>query len=448
MEDKDFIDNEIWVENRIEEVRQELEEILQEEFKNLNYKKTIENINIELKNLDKQSKQFDYNKDRALESLEEDFSLKLNDLKILEENLLADKIKNLEQQSTDYINYKIENLDKKIKDEIKGNLEDFKNKQKENIKKFEEEDAQKLNKIKENITEKIEKAKNISIDSANDKFNKCKEIIEEHKGNVDEIIKNLEKTFKDLIEVNENEIKSIEEGFNLKIKELKEENHAQLEKIDLKTAMRIKNLQTDIYKKIEERQQEIIGRISILESNDNEKVDKNEINELKQDYIKYKNKMKNMEKVVENAANLDVVLKNLEKEKEKLEKERIENLKEMKMYVESRILRMKYVSNIQAIKEEFSKLRKRIHDLEEENVKSKENIDIEAIVNQKVEEALKNMQLDNNEKIKKAKKVETIDDILYDRKINVNTENKAVAVAKQIANVTKKRSQILNMNDN
>ena len=413
MEEKEFIDNEIWVENRIEEARQELEELLQEGMKSLNYKETIDNINLELKNLDKQTKQFDYNKDRAIESLEEDFSLKLNDLKTLEENLLDDRIENLEKRSTDYVNFKIESTEKSTDEKINKSINELENKQNDKLNSSVQEINEKLKKVEEENSQKI------------------LDLNKEVNSKIDETEKKSIENFKELIEENSN-----------KIEQLKKENEEQFQKAKSEVKTQIESVNKETEDKVEDLHLKL-----------NEKIEELDVEQLKQDYVRFESKIKEVEHKIETTTNpnIDVVLNNIEEERRVLEEEKIKYLREMKTYVESRILRMKYVSTMQAIEEEFSRLRRRIKKLEEEKETKEKiidsiNINIEAIVEQKVKEALKGKMVPTTAK-QQIRKIETIDDMLYNRGINVNTESTITTAAKQIANITKKRSQILNMDD-
>ena len=89
---KDNLDNEIWVQNKIEEAREETENLIYEQIKSLDYNKTIKDINEAVQELSKKIELVDYNKSRALEGMEEDFNIKLDDIKTLDSDAIRDTI--------------------------------------------------------------------------------------------------------------------------------------------------------------------------------------------------------------------------------------------------------------------------------------------------------------------------------------------------------------------
>lgn len=226
MKEKDSIDKEIWVENRIEEAKEEIEEKLNKKIKELKYEETIKNLNNELEKINKDINQVDYNKDRAIELLEEDLTLKINDIKIVEDNILEEKVSEL-----------IENIVNESKKEQDKKINEIKNTLNSNVDKYKKEIIDKYNTL-------IEYAAN--DDGEQDK--KFKKLQEELNGQIDKITKETRKQYEEDIDrlidsLNEQMSMQKEEILSIIYATNQEDN--KIKKIKTKKASEIKNKESE-----------------------------------------------------------------------------------------------------------------------------------------------------------------------------------------------------------
>lgn len=246
-ETEDELDGKIWVTNKIEEAKEETEELICEKIKDLNYEKTINDINEELREITKAIKQVDYNKDRAIEDLEENFNIKLDDVKVIQNAVLENRIMDTAEEN---IKKSISVLEKKLDIKIKKISENIKPTKNGEI---EEEIKNQIEDYKEIVSSEIEKLKTELINVNNEGNEKIKNIIDynvETNNKLEEYSKLLETK----IDSNSEEYQSLlkskinDEELNAEIENLKN----SITKLDEETAKQLGDIEEDLNNKIKE----------------------------------------------------------------------------------------------------------------------------------------------------------------------------------------------------
>lgn len=460
MKEKDLLDNKIWIASQIEESKQELEGLIGKKINELEYEETIKKIHSSIEQLNKDIEQVDYNRTRSLESLEQDLTLKLDDVKVVEDNILKEKIKEISDDNIIEFKKSIAKLEEDFNKSLIKSLKEIREDQECKFSDFIDDVELKLEnsglneKIEQNQQkeEKIEQLKNevkILEIKQDTELLIVKEQMQQHKDDVDATIQNLNDEFNKVSQGKNVDINNLEELLIQKLEELKEENVGDLEeqkqeliKLILKS---IDELEID---KIRQNDEFIIQKVSELESINQNKLEK--LRKSQEQFI--------IEKVMEldSKKAIDQINKSMKKIDEDIQSTTalIENikdqsLKEVKAYVESRILRMKYTMTIEALREEIGRLNLKIRQLEQKQLTDVVQIDIERIVEQKVKEEFEKMHIKEINAQVIAKKASSIDDLIEIRGEPIKNKNLIEESAKQIANVTKavKKCQILNLDD-
>lgn len=480
------LDSKIWVTNKIEEAKQETESLICDKIKALDYEKTIKDLNASLKKLNKEIKQVDYNKDRALEILEQDFSLKLDDVKVIEESLLEDKIIDLTDES---IKKSVSFLEKKLNNQIKKIVQDTSqenNKKREEafreafeeykdttngeIKRYQEaanieiekELIQKLEKYDTLINSKLNEEKlNIEIENLKQNLIKLEDKISKQLGDVEEDLKNKiqeeelkrnEMFSKKIKEMNIESIKENIQTISIKVNELDSINQKKLDKIRKEQEKFITNKITEIdpTEKINEIKTELQNALNKLQ-NVQESINKTQENNFKELQEKWdilqKNNLKELAEKINNSETnslkqLKEIVKNSQKSnfenlKEIISTYQQKNLEQLQGYIEKRILRMKLVSTTQFMMKEINKLKEKVKVLQvaQQNDEDDENPikDIDSIVERKVKEVISQMLKEQKAKKNQKAKV-AAQNIKEETKKETNmAKTKAVAKNQNIA---------------
>lgn len=398
------LDNEIWIQNKIEEARQETENLIYEQIKSLNYNKTVKDFNEALQKLSKQIELVDYNKDRSLEGLEEDFNIKLDDIKTLNEDALKDmivsitgdsldkKMESLEKKFSKEMNKSLQKLDiikeNNTTEELANNFEEYKKivdidtlkaKQEDltkSVQKLEEINIDEIRAAQENIVnietkykQDIENATSILNDAINQSINRILEDAENKQSEIEKYRSEIESKLADL-EDNVNSTIEYKATLNKKMVELQHsqknlENDFVTYQKDIENDInkyqeKIKTYQADIQKNIETSQENINDKVNLIDEIHNKQGNiEKQITELKEEGVK-------LRELFTEQTNL--VIPEMETAKEELFKIR-ENTANKLLAIEKTIDE-KIIEDSKKTKKEFSKL---LSELDVEGIRDRIN---------------------------------------------------------------------------
>lgn len=398
------LDNEIWIQNKIEEARQETENLIYEQIKSLNYNKTVKDFNEALQKLSKQIELVDYNKDRSLEGLEEDFNIKLDDIKTLNEDALKDmivsitgdsldkKMESLEKKFSKEMNKSLQKLDiikeNNTTEELANNFEEYKKivdidtlkaKQEDltkSVQKLEEINIDEIRAAQENIVnietkykQDIENATSILNDAINQSINRILEDAENKQSEIEKYRSEIESKLADL-EDNVNSTIEYKATLNKKMVELQHsqknlENDFVTYQKDIENDInkyqeKIKTYQADIQKNIETSQKNINDKVNLIDEIHNKQGNiEKQITELKEEGVK-------LRELFTEQTNL--VIPEMETAKEELFKIR-ENTANKLLAIEKTIDE-KIIEDSKKTKKEFSKL---LSELDVEGIRDRIN---------------------------------------------------------------------------
>lgn len=398
------LDNEIWIQNKIEEARQETENLIYEQIKSLNYNKTVKDFNEALQKLSKQIELVDYNKDRSLEGLEEDFNIKLDDIKTLNEDALKDmivsitgdsldkKMESLEKKFSKEMNKSLQKLDiikeNNTTEELANNFEEYKKivdidtlkaKQEDltkSVQKLEEINIDEIRTAQENITnietkykQDIENATSILNDAINQSINRILEDAENKQSEIEKYRSEIESKLADL-EDNVNSTIEYKATLNKKMVELQHsqknlENDFVTYQKDIENDInkyqeKIKTYQANIQKNIETSQKNINDKVNLIDEIHNKQGNiEKQITELKEEGVKLRELFSEQTKLV---------IPEMETAKEELFKIR-ENTANKLLTIEKTIDE-KIIEDSKKTKKEFSKL---LSELDVEGIRDRIN---------------------------------------------------------------------------
>lgn len=398
------LDNEIWIQNKIEEARQETENLIYEQIKSLNYNKTVKDFNEALQKLSKQIELVDYNKDRSLEGLEEDFNIKLDDIKTLNEDALKDmivsitgdsldkKMESLEKKFSKEMNKSLQKLDiikeNNTTEELANNFEEYKKivdidtlkaKQEDltkSVQKLEEINIDEIRAAQENIVnietkykQDIENATSILNDAINQSINRILEDAENKQSEIEKYRSEIESKLADL-EDNVNSTIEYKATLNKKMVELQHsqknlENDFVTYQKDIENDInkyqeKIKTYQADIQKNIDTSQKNINDKVNLIDEIHNKQGNiEKQITELKEEGVK-------LRELFTEQTNL--VIPEMETAKEELFKIR-ENTANKLLAIEKTIDE-KIIEDSKKTKKEFSKL---LSELDVEGIRDRIN---------------------------------------------------------------------------
>lgn len=384
------LDNEIWIQNKIEEARQETENLIYEQIKSLNYNKTVKDFNEALQKLSKQIELVDYNKDRALEGLEEDFNIKLDDIQTLNEDALKDmivsitgdsldkKMESLEKKFSKEMNKSLQKLDiikeNNTTEELANNFEEYKKivdidtlkaKQEDltkSVQKLEEINIDEIRAAQENIAnietkykQDIENAISTLNDAINQSINRILEDAENKQSEIEKYRSEIESKLADL-EDNVNTAIEYKTTLNKKMVELQQsqknlENDFVTYQKDIENDInkyqeKIKTYQADIQKNIETSQKNINDKVNLIDEIHNKQGNiEKQITELKEEGVKIRELFSEQTKLV---------IPEMETTKEELFKIR-ENTANKLLAIE-KTMDEKIIEDNKETKKEFSKL--------------------------------------------------------------------------------------------
>jgi len=342
-EKNDLLDNEIWVVTKIEEAKQETENLIYDKIKKLKYEKTIKKLNESLEIMTKNIQQVSYNNSRELESLEEDLILKIEDSKVIADSILEDKIFTITEETIKNLKKDINSLEKKVDKEISKLFKELKNAQEETFTKLEKSFSEKIkantienddeiinvNKLEKNLRDKLENKQEEPIidskyvstkDSIINSYSNIKHtneikdlLIENNKAILSQVSKYDRKISGILKELDnlQNNISQIQTATTKDLKELETKINNNIltstEQIKQETNKSVEDLINRIEetKKISEKQQKVLKEIfdkKIKESEDkNKELINQKINELNIDKIK--DNINKLEKLTEHKIN-------------------------------------------------------------------------------------------------------------------------------------------------
>ena len=440
MKKADNLDNAIWIANQMEEILEDTEQLVNEKIKALDYQKTINDLHAKIDELNKEIEQKNYSYQRALESLEQDLSMKIEDTQIIADNVLDKKITEIIEENILELKDELEILSKKTRQKQLDFQKTVKKEQEEKFDHFTNTIERLLDEaaVEEKKAQNNQRFKDVyeTINQNKEKEeNHYQELRNRHESDLREQIDKIRE-----IEKESNQLKENIENFGTDsfryIEEHKKENNKNLDKLKSdfsnQLAKQENNFEEKIYKlsvdKIKEKQKDIEKRLKEVETINQNKLEKVE---------------REQEKFIRTKIDMHVV-----KMEQLIEENRKQILKEAKDYMESRILRMKYALTIQSIQEEIAELKNRIHAVESED--NAENEDeklrkkVELLVDNRIKAIVAHQKKAQQAKKKPQEKIKTVDDMLENRKMQVKTEHSLKTTTKQINNITKKKSQILN----
>ena len=409
-EEKDLLDSKIWVENRIEELMQEVKDLVNKRIDDLDYEKTTMKLESSISDLNTQINQFSHDKDRAIENLEEDLNLRINDLKILKRNILEQRAEEIIEQRLSKSEEKMNESSKNTNEKLTEQINELKEEQDKEFK----ESKQKIDLLNTQLDERIEDLKTIK-----EQFST--EIDEKNKETIEILNKKIEE---------ESDTRDLERDIINKLAELRDKQEEFM-------LQRLKEQdKTDEINKIN---QELENLLNELENRDKKLEQKNiknyeDYKVLLEKSISRMNYATTMKKINENFIRLNKKITEIGKDNSKREKSIINLVKEWEA-------------------KSSKKSKRELKDYIELVITEKINNEINICIEKQVKKALKT-QLGNKPieqvkpKIINKENELTIDQMLLNKGIEIKSKNKIIEAAKQVEKMAKiqNKSQILNIN--